>query len=218
MTAKRYHLFLLISGLAVLAWSGAFPKERFTWLMETFPAVIGGAVLIATYRRFRLTSLTYTMIWVFSLVLMVGGHWTYAEVPLGFWIRDALGLARNHFDRIGHVLQGVVPAMLAREVLLRTSPLRPGKWTFFLVTCIALAISAGYELFEWGYAVAFGEGSESFLGSQGDIWDAQWDMFLALCGALAAQLAFSRWQDRQIAGQQHATQRHRGTDDKEAMD
>lgn len=192
------HQGLLLSGLAILIWSGLWPKERLTWLMEVFPVLLGGGILAATYRRFTFTSLAYVLMWIFAIVLMVGGHYTYPEVPVGNWVRDAFGLGRNHFDRFGHVLQGFVPAMIAREVLLRTSPLRPGRWLFFIVVCIALAVSAMYELFEWGYALAAGEASESFLGAQGDPWDAQWDMFLALCGAILAQLALSRAHDRQL--------------------
>ena len=198
MSRKRLHLCLLVSGVGILIWSGIRPREQFTWLMEVFPVLIGGGVLVATYRRFTFTSLAYVLMWVFSIVLMVGGHWTYAEVPVGNWVRDAMGLSRNHFDRLGHVLQGVVPAIVAREVLLRTSPLRAGKWLFFIVVCIALAISAMYELFEWGYAVVAGGAAESFLGSQGDPWDAQWDMFLAFCGAIVAQLVLAGPHDRQL--------------------
>lgn len=194
----RLHLALLLSGAAILIWSGIRPRERLTWLMEVAPVLIGGAVLAATYRRFTFTSLAYVLMWVFAVVLMVGGHWTYAEVPVGNWVRDALHLKRNHFDRFGHLLQGFVPAMVAREVLLRTSPLRPGKWLFFIVVCVALAVSAAYELFEWGYAVVAGGAAESFLGSQGDPWDAQWDMFLALCGAILSQLALARSHDGQL--------------------
>jgi putative membrane protein len=190
---------MFASAAAVLAWSGLWPKERFTWLMEVFPAIIGGAVLIATYRRFQFTTLTYFVVWIFSLILMCGGHWTYAEVPVGNWVRDALGLSRNHFDRLGHFFQGVVPAMLARELLLRTSPLRPGKWLFTICVALSLAISASYELFEWQYAVVCGgKQAESFLGSQGDFWDAQNDMFLALTGAVFSMVFLARWQSRQM--------------------
>lgn len=195
----RLHLVLLALGLAGLVWSGIAPRERFTWIMEVLPAVAGAALMVALYRRFPLTTLAYCLALVFAVTLMVGGHWTYAQVPLGFWVQDALGLQRNHYDRLGHFLQGFVPAILAREVLLRTSPLRAGKWLFALVTALCLAISAGYELFEWGYALAFGgQQAESFLGSQGDPWDAQWDMFLALCGAMIAQGTLAGLHDRQL--------------------
>jgi putative membrane protein len=197
---RRLPLVLLISAAAYLAWSGAFPNGRFNWLMEVLPAIVGGVILVATYRRFPLSDVSYVLVWFFSLILMTGGHWTYAEVPVGNWVRDAFGLSRNHFDRFGHFFQGVIPAMLARELLLRTSPLRPGKWLFTVCVAIALAISAAYELFEWQYAVFFGgEAADDFLGSQGDIWDAQNDMFQALCGAVVSLLALGKQQARQIA-------------------
>lgn len=196
----RFHLGLLLSALVYLIWSGIHPNGHFNWLMETAPAMIGGAILLLTYRRFPLTSLNYFLIWLFALILMTGGHYTYAEVPIGNWARDTFGLSRNHFDRLGHFFQGVIPAMLARELLLRTSPLKPGKWLFIICVSIALAISASYELFEWRYAVTFGgKQAEDFLGSQGDVWDAQNDMFMALCGAIVSQLLLSRLHTRQLA-------------------
>jgi putative membrane protein len=143
--------------------------------------------------------LAYVLVWVHAIILMVGGHYTYAEVPLFNWVRDAFGLARNHYDRVGHLAQGFVPAILAREVLLRTSPLRPGKWLFFLVCCVCLAISALYELVEWWAALLTSpETGTAFLGTQGDVWDTQWDIFLALVGGLIAQLALSRLHQRQL--------------------
>ena len=201
MTSQaRLHLGLLLSGIAYLVWSGINPNGYFNWLMETAPAMIGGIVLIASYRRFPLTSINYALIWLFALILMTGGHYTYAEVPIGNWARDAFGLSRNHFDRVGHFFQGVIPAMVARELLLRTSPLKPGKWLFVICTCMALAISASYELFEWRYAVMFGgKQADDFLGSQGDVWDAQQDMFMALCGAIMSQVLLSRFHTRQLA-------------------
>jgi putative membrane protein len=191
------HLVLLISGVAVLVWSGLGPYDRLTWTEEVAPAVLSGAILAAVYRRFRFTTLAYAGAWFFSLILMMGGHYTYARVPIGNWFSDTFELSRNHFDRFGHFFQGAVPAILVREMLLRTSPLRPGKWLFFLVVCVALAISAGYELIEW-FASVVSE-AEDFVGSQGDVWDAQWDMFLALCGAIVVQLTVGRLHDRQIA-------------------
>src|SRR5690554_2454675 len=183
------HVALLLTAAAVLVWSGVFPRDRFTWLMETLPAMAGAMILIAVYRRFRFTTVTYVLAWFFSLILMIGGHWTYAEVPIGDWARDAFGWSRNHYDRFGHFFQGVIPAMFARELLLRTSPLKRGKWLFFTCVSMALAISAAYELFEWQYAVMTGgEQAENLLGSQGDIWDAQKDMGLALLGGALALL------------------------------
>jgi putative membrane protein len=145
-----------------------------------------------------LTTLLCCLLAVHAVILMVGGHYTYAEVPLGFWVRDALGLARNHYDRLGHFAQGFVPAILAREILLRNTPLRRGGWLFFLVVCVCLAFSALYELIEWWTALISGEGATAFLGTQGDVWDTQWDMFLALVGALTAQLLLARVHDRQL--------------------
>lgn len=192
-------LLLLISGLGYLIWSGLFPNGRFNWLMETLPAIIGAAIMVATYRRFPLSNTTYFLVWFFSLILMTGGHYTYAEVPIGNWIRDHFHLSRNHFDRFGHFFQGVIPAMCARELILRTSPMKRGKWLFFICVSIALAISASYELFEWRYAVTFGgKQADDFLGSQGDIWDAQQDMFQALCGAIVSCLTLGGLQSRQI--------------------
>ncbi len=197
--APATHKLLLFSGLAFLVWSGVQPCGRFNWLMETVPAILGALALVAVYGRFRFTTTSYVLVWIFSLILMTGGHYTYADVPIGNWARDAFGLSRNHFDRLGHFFQGIIPAMLARELLLRTSPLRAGKWLFVLSVSVALAISAGYELFEWRYAVMFGgQQAEDFLGSQGDAWDAQNDMFMALCGAVVAQLALGRLQLRQM--------------------
>jgi putative membrane protein len=199
--SQKIHGVLLVSGLAFFIWSGIAPNGRFNWLMETLPAIAGGILLVATCRRFPLTDVNYVLIWFFSLILMTGGHYTYAEVPVGNWFRDTFHLSRNHFDRVGHFFQGVIPAMLARELMLRTSPLKPGKWLFLACTSIALAISAGYELFEWRYAVMFGgKQADDFLGSQGDIWDAQKDMFQALCGAIVSQLLLGRLQDRQLKG------------------
>jgi len=198
------HMFLLLSGIVFLIWSGIHPNGRFNWLMESGPAILGAMILVAVYPRFRFTNTSYILIWIFSLILMTGGHYTYAEVPIGNWARDSFGLSRNHFDRLGHFFQGVIPAMLVRELLLRTSPLRPGKWLFVVSAFIALAISAAYELFEWQYAVLFGgKQADDFLGSQGDIWDAQKDMFMALCGAMVSQLALGPLQFRQMRSCSH---------------
>ncbi len=195
--SKRHFILLGVVGI-VLVWSGIRPHDYFTWALEVAPVVIGAVILIGSYRRFRLTELLYVLIAVHALILMVGGHYTYAEVPLGNWLRDAWGLSRNHYDRLGHVAQGFIPAIIAREVLLRASPLRRGKWLGFIVISICLAFSAFYELIEWATAVATGEAAAAFLGTQGDVWDSQWDMFLALCGAIAALLLLNRWHDRQL--------------------
>jgi putative membrane protein len=185
--------------LVVLVWSGIGPRDRFTWWLEVAPVLIGLPVLMATHRRLPLTPLLYVLLFAHAVVLMVGGHYTYAEVPAGFWVRDALGLARNHYDRLGHFMQGFVPAVLAREILRRRSPLGRGGWLFFLVTCVCLAFSALYELIEWWTAALTGESATAFLGTQGDPWDTQWDMLMALVGALSAQLLLQGAHERQLA-------------------
>ncbi|MCE3003972.1 MAG: DUF2238 domain-containing protein [Xanthomonadaceae bacterium] len=195
----RLPLALLVGVLLVLVWSGIAPKDRATWWAEVAPVLIGVPILLATFRRHPLTPLLYVLIAIHCVILVVGGRYTYAEVPLGFWMQDWFGFARNHYDRIGHLAQGFVPAILAREVLLRASPLRRGGWLFYLVVCVCLSFSAFYELIEWTAAEAAGQGAEAFLGTQGDEWDAQKDMLLALLGAIAAQLLLSRWHDRQLA-------------------
>jgi putative membrane protein len=196
---KRFHLVLLAIGAAVLVWSGYRPHHYFTWVLEVLPAVIAGVALVALYPRFRFTDLVYVLILIHAIILMVGGHYTYSEMPLFNWLRDEFGLARNYYDRVGHVAQGAVPAMIAREVLIRNRVVNGRGWLFLVVCCVALAISACYEFFEWWVAVASGTAADSFLATQGDVWDTQWDMFLALCGAIAAQLLLSRWHDRQLA-------------------
>lgn len=186
------------SFVGVLAWSAIAPSDRAVWWLEVLPALVGALALLATHRRFPLTPVLYILIWAHALVLLVGGHYTYAEVPLFNYIRDAFELGRNHYDRVGHFMQGFVPAMIAREILLRVTPLKPGAMLFFLSTCVALAISAFYEMIEWWVAVASGTGADAFLGTQGDVWDTQWDMFLALCGAVTGQLFLGRRQDWQL--------------------
>ncbi len=195
---RHWHLALLATFLLILVWSGINPLDRFVWFLEVFPAMIGAVVLAAIYPRVKLTMLVYCLIWLHALVLMLGGHWTYAEMPLFNWLRDEFGLARNHYDRLGHVMQGAVPALIAREILLRNGVVNGKKWLFFLVTCICLAISALYEFVEWWIAVGSGTAADAFLATQGDVWDTQWDMFMALCGAIASQLLLRRAHDRQL--------------------
>jgi putative membrane protein len=196
---RREPAVLLALGVVLLVLSRIHAKDGYTWILEVAPAIVAAVVLVATYRRFPLTPLAYRLILLHACILMVGGHYTYAEVPLGFWVQRAFGLARNHYDRLGHFAQGFVPAIVAREILLRRTPLKRGGWTFFLVTCVCLAISAFYEFVEWWTALASGEAATAFLGTQGDPWDTQWDMFFAFMGAITAQLALSRVHDRQIA-------------------
>jgi putative membrane protein len=192
-------LVLLLLGSGALVLSGIGPHDRATWVMEVLPIFVGVPVLLFTYRRFPLTPLAYGLIFVHALILMLGGHYTYARVPLGFWVQDLLDLGRNHYDRLGHLAQGFVPAILVREVLLRRSPLVRGKWLFVLVTAFCLALSACYEFIEWWAALIGGDSAEAFLGTQGDVWDTQWDMFLALIGAIVAQLTLGRVHDGQLA-------------------
>ncbi len=187
-----------IWAVALLA-SGIAPYDRLTWFMEVLPVLIAAPVLLASRERLPLTTLAYVLIAIHGLILIYGGAYTYARVPVGFWLQDVLGFDRNPYDRIGHLAQGFVPAIVARELLLRVFHIEGRKILFFLVVCVALAISAFYELIEWWAALVMGADSHEFLGTQGDIWDTQWDMFLALLGAIAAQLLCGRWHDRQIA-------------------
>lgn len=197
--SSALNIIFLLFGLAILAWSAYKPRDYFTWVLEIFPAVIGGGVLLATYRRFRLSGLLYGLICVHAVLLMVGAHYTYAEMPLFNWIRDAFHLSRNHYDRAGHFFQGFVPALIAREVLLRTSPLRRGKWLSVIVVALCMAMSVAYEFFEWAAALAVGQKADAFLATQGDIWDTQWDMFLCTIGAVTSLLTLRRAHYRSMA-------------------
>ena len=198
--ARTEALALLGLGVALLVLSGIAPKDRLTWWLEVAPIFVAVPILLVTARKFPFTPLAYRFIFLHALVLMLGGHYTYAEVPAGFWAQELFDLSRNPYDRLGHVMQGFVPALVVRELLLRLTPLRRGGWLFALVTACGLAISALYELVEWWAALAGGESAEAFLGTQGDVWDTQWDMFLAFLGAMASQLALGRVQDRQLGG------------------
>ncbi|HVE79582.1 MAG TPA: DUF2238 domain-containing protein [Gemmatimonadaceae bacterium] len=199
MPHRRELLALLAIAAVCLVASGIGPHDRTTWVLEVAPIFLAVPLLVTTAQRFPLTPLAYRLIFIHALILVLGGHYTYARVPLGFWAQDAFGFARNHYDRVGHFAQGFIPAILAREILLRRSPLRPGKWLFFLVTCVVLAVSACYELIEWWSALIGGAAATDFLGTQGDVWDTQWDMFMALLGGLAAQTLLARLHDRHLA-------------------
>ena len=185
--------------LLALVASGIAPHDRTTWLMEVAPVLIALPLLLATRNAFPFTTLAYCLIGVHGLLLITGGAYTYARVPAGLWVQEWLALERNPYDRLGHLAQGFIPAIVAREILIRTFRLVPGKFLFFVTASIGLAISAFYELIEWWAALALGQGAHEFLGTQGDQWDTQWDMFLALLGAIASQLLLSRLHDRQIA-------------------
>jgi len=191
---------LLVLVAIMLIASGLAPQDRLTWVLEVVPILIAIPALMATRRRFPLTTLLYVLLAVHAAILMVGAHYTYAKVPAGFWVQDLFDLGRNHYDRLGHLAQGFIPAILAREILKRWSPLTISRWLPFLVVSVCLAFSALYEMIEWWSAVALGEAADSFLGSQGDIWDTQWDMFLAMTGAIMALACLSRIHDRQIRG------------------
>jgi len=195
----QYEVLLLAIVVAVFLWSGIGPHDRFTWVLEVLPVIIALPLLLYIYPRFRFTPLAYTLMALHAIILMVGGRYTYAEVPLGFQLQEWFGFARNHYDRIGHFAQGFVPAIVAREILIRRSPLRGTAWLPFFVICFCLAFSAFYELVEFWTALATGDQAEAFLGTQGDPWDTQWDMMLALVGAVSALLTLSRWHDRQLA-------------------
>jgi putative membrane protein len=190
-------LWLLVFA-AVLVWSAINPADYFTWFLEVLPAIIGLLVLLITRKSFPLTPLVYVLILIHCIILMVGGHYTYAEVPLFDWIRDSFGLARNNYDKVGHFAQGFIPAMVAREILIRKKVVLVRSWLAFLVVCFCLAFSAFYELIEWAVALASGESAEAFLGTQGYVWDTQSDMGFALVGAVSALLFLSRQHDRQL--------------------
>lgn len=191
-------LVLLGFVLAALVYSGIAPYDRLTWSMEVLPVVIALPLAIATWRSFPLTPLLYRLIALHALILILGGYYTYARVPLGFWFADLFDLQRNHYDRLGHLAQGFVPAILAREILTRRSPLAGTRWLPFVVVCACLAFSAFFELIEWWSALALGSDADAYLATQGDPWDTQWDMFLALAGAITALVTLSRTHDRQL--------------------
>ncbi|MEU6816763.1 DUF2238 domain-containing protein [Streptomyces sp. NPDC046860] len=183
-------------GLAVSAWGA---RDRTTWFLETFWVLLGLPLLVLLWRRFPLTGLLCGLLTVHALVLAVGGHYTYAQVPAGDWVRDTFDLARNPYDRLGHLMQGFVPAILVRELLVRASPLRGSRWLAPLTVCACLAFSACFEFLEWAAALIGGHGADAFLGTQGDVWDTQWDMFCALIGAVLSVLLLSRVHDRSLA-------------------
>lgn len=203
MLAKNHFFVYLLAMLSgVFMWSAINPHDYFTWFLEVLPVIIALPILIFSYKKFPLTHLLYILILIHAMILMVGGHYTYAEVPMFNWLRDAFNLSRNYYDRIGHFAQGFVPAMIAREILLRKNIVinteKKNAWLFFIVCCICLSISACYEFIEWWVAVASGTAAEAFLGTQGDVWDTQWDMFIALIGAVTAQISLAKWHDKQL--------------------
>ena len=193
--------FLITVVIVVLLWSGISPHDRFTWFMEVFPVLIGLPVLIIWRRQLPFTTLVYGLLALHACILMVGGKYTYAEVPLGYWMEGWFGFVRNNYDRIGHLAQGFVPALVFRELLLRNTPVKPGRWLTFQVFCCCMALSACYELLEWGTALATGSAADAFLGTQGDVWDTQEDMMMAAIGSIAALVTMSGLQDRLLTGE-----------------
>ena len=200
MTSSRFPAMLLLLTTAAFLLLGWSPRaDRFTWFMENAPVILGVPVLVLTYRRFPLTNLLYALIALHCLVLMVGGHWTYAEVPAGHWVKDWLHLARNPYDRLGHLFQGFVPVLLFREALFRKGIVQPGPWSVLVLLLMVLGLSAAYELLEWQTAVWTGSSADAFLGTQGDPWDTQWDMACALIGSILGLATLAGLQDRQMA-------------------
>jgi putative membrane protein len=195
---SKYHKILLGVVAIVFVWSLINPHDYFTWFLEVVPAMIGFICLATTYKKFRFTNLTYTLIAIHAMILMIGGHSTYAEVPFFNWLRDIGIFERNNYDKIGHLAQGFIPAIVAREILVRTSPLRPGKWLSFIIISILGLITALYEIIEWLVAISVGSAGDSFLGTQGYIWDTQSDMALCLVGGVMALLLLSRWHNKEL--------------------
>jgi putative membrane protein len=201
MWSNKYPLVLLIAVLAFFVWSAIdLHDTRLTWVLETLPFMIALPVLLFTYRRFPLTNLTYTLIAIHAMILMLGAHYSYAKVPLGFWMEDWFGWTRNNYDKIGHVLQGFGPAIYVREILARTSPLKSGKWLGFISIAVPLAFSALYEIIEWLASLSNPTDTEAFLGTQGYIWDTQSDMLLCLVGSVLALILFSKLHNRYLSG------------------
>lgn len=196
MSDKNFHLFLLVSLIGIFCWSLINPLDLFTWFLEVFPAVVGVTILILIYPRFKFTNLVYCLIWLHAVILIIGGHYTYAQMPLFNWLKDVFELSRNYYDRLGHFAQGFIPALIAREILLRKAVIKSGKWLFFIIVSICLAFSAFYELIEFAIALLTGQSSEAFLGTQGDTWDTQWDMLFALVGAISSLLLLGKVHNR----------------------
>lgn len=194
----KFHLALLVCLIGILIWSLIHPKDLFTWFLEVTPAILGITVLIAIYPKFQFTNFVYSLIWIEAVILIIGGHYTYAEMPLFNWFKDAFDLTRNYYDRLGHFTQGFIPAMIIREVLIRKEVIKTGVWLFSIVVSMCLAISAAYELIEFLVAMLTGTAAEAFLGTQGDVWDTQWDMSFALCGAIIALALLGRYHDRKL--------------------
>lgn len=195
---KKFHLILLAMLLSILIWSVIEPKDLFIWFLEVLPVILGVAVLICIYPKYRFSNFIYVLITIESIILIVGGHYTYAEMPIFNWIRDTFDLSRNYYDRLGHFMQGLIPAMIAREIIIRNKVINKKKYLSFIVICICLAISASYELIEFVVAKLTGNAADAFLGTQGDVWDTQWDMLMALIGSVTSLSLFSRYHDKKL--------------------
>ena len=201
MSSKKYPMVLLIIVLVFWVWSGIRPHDtRLTWVLETLPFMIALPVMLLTYRRFPLSDLTYTLIAIHAMILMLGGHYSYAKVPLGFWMEDWFGWTRNNYDKIGHIMQGFGPAIYVREIVVRTSPLKPGKWLGVISVAVPLAFSALYEIIEWLASLSNPTDTEAFLGTQGYIWDTQTDMFWCLIGSVVALILLTRLHNKYLSG------------------
>ncbi len=194
----KYPIILLVIFIIIAIWSAINPHDYTTWILEVFPALIGVTILIFTYKKFRFSNFTYTLILIHAIILFVGGHYTYAEVPLGYWMEQWFGWTRNNYDKIGHLAQGIVPAIIARELLIRKAVVKVKSWLNYIIISICLAISAFYELLEWLGSVMLGSNADAFLGTQGYVWDTQSDMLYALIGAILALILFSKLQDKSM--------------------
>ena len=196
MRQQCIHKILLISVFVILIFSGISTNDKFTWFLEVLPVIIASIVLIFTYKKFKFTNFVYILIWIHAMILIVGGFYTYAEMPLFNWIRDTFDLSRNYYDRLGHFAQGFIPAMVIREVFIKNKIIKNEAWTNFIVIAICLSISASYEIIEFAVARITGEGAEAFLGTQGDIWDTQWDMVFALIGSIFSIMTLRKYHNR----------------------
>lgn len=196
MRQQSFHKILMISLFVILIFSGINTPDKFTWFLEVLPVIIASVVLMVTYKKFKFTSFVYSLIWIHGMILIVGGYYTYAEMPLFNWIRDTFDLSRNYYDRLGHFAQGFVPAMVIREVFIKNKIIKNAAWTNFIVVAICLSISATYEIIEFAVAKITGEGAEAFLGTQGDVWDTQWDMFFALIGSMLSIMTLGKYHNR----------------------
>jgi putative membrane protein len=196
---SKLHIFLLVSLFCVLIWSAIKPHDYFTWFLEVLPALLAVGILAFFYRRFRFTDLVYIVVWFHCIVLLIGAKYTYAEVPLGFYVSDLFGWSRNNYDKVGHFMQGFSPALITREIFIRKDIVNGKWWTYFLAVCVPLAFSAFYEFVEWWVAVAIGDSAESFLGTQGYQWDTQTDMFMCMTASILALLLLSRFQDEEMS-------------------